>query len=365
MAKSRTLLLAVKSPLQALNAIEYCRRPQTRGAPAPQVRTIVFCPPRKPRLSESLVNLLARLECAETHVVPTVPGDRQWWEPRTERRLVQRFGHALSDVLASIPTPDEIVLGDYRSRECRHLASLFPRSEVVLLDDGSATHQIARFRRNPRDPKLAPMFPSNDFRALRLKLWAGVALPFIDRLTFFSHYALTPPSHDRLIRHRYEFWRSLVAARQRPRTDEVLFLGMSHVEKNLTTRDRYLGTLKKIRLFYNTRRVVYRPHRDEAADKLTAVQALGFIIAAPDITPVELLLIEATSLPAEVASIASSALDNLAILFGDTLALRCFTPDPDYCNAPMSGHFSDIVAYHVGNPIHPLAVSALADQPAY
>jgi hypothetical protein len=308
--------------------------------------------------------LLKDVDCKAIYIVPVLPAEKGWWYSRKECRYARRFTRGLTGALAHIGAPDEIAIGDYRSRECRHLASLFPSSRVVLLDDGSATHQIARFRRNPHDPSLAPMFPRNDFRAFRLKLWADVALPFIDRLTFFSHYTITTPAHDEVIAHRYEFWRSQVRAKPRQPADGVLFLGMSHVEKSLTTRSRYLNTLKKIRRFYLERPIIYRPHRDETAEKLDAVRELGFIIAEPDITPIEFLLIESPTLPAEVASIASSALDNLAIIFADLLTLRCFTPEPDYCNARMAGHFSDILRYHAGGAHNNLEVSALADQTA-
>jgi hypothetical protein len=292
-------------------------------------------------------------------VVPVIPGEKVWWRAHQEIRAARRFSQSLSDALDVLPPHDEIVLGDYRSRECRHLAGLFPHAQVVLLDDGSATHQIARFRRNPRDPELAPMFPRKDWRALRLRLLAGISLPFVNQLTFFSHYAILPPPHDRLLPHRYEFWRSLVAGTLRPATNEVLFLGMSHVEKNLTTFGCYLETLRKIRRFYEGRSIVYRPHRHETTEKLKAVRELGFTVIESDGTPIELSLIESATLPSEIASIASSALDNLAILFSDHIPLRCFTPEPDYCSAAMNGHFSDIIHYHTSNPQNKLRVVSL------
>lgn len=361
--KPATLLIAVKSPLQVLNAVEYCRRQKAEGRSF-EVNAIIFCSARKPALSDLLRRLLQGADCASIYLVPVLPAEKGWWYSRKECRYAQRFARGLARALAHLPAPDEVIIGDYRSLECRHLTSLFPNTPVVLLDDGSATHQIARFRRNPDDPELAPMFPRNDFRAFRLKLWADIQLPFIEKLTFFTHYAIAVPAQDNVVTHRYEFWRSLVRDKPRQPANGVLFLGMSHVEKNLTTRTRYLETLQKIKRFYKDRPIIYRPHRDETVEKLDAVRELGFLIAEPDVTPVELLLIESPTLPCEVASIASSALDNLAVVFANVLTLRCFTPEPDYCNARMAGHFTDIIRYHIGGVHNNLEVSALADQTA-
>ncbi|MDF3057818.1 MAG: hypothetical protein K0R17_2033 [Rariglobus sp.] len=358
MVTSQTVLIAVKSPLQAFNAIEYHHYLKTQGVSL-KVYAIVFCSARKPQLADLLSRLLAGIDSVTLRVAPVVPGEKGWWYSLSERKPARRFSHTLASILSSMPAPDEIVIGDYRSRECRHLAAQFPAARIVLLDDGSATHQIARFRRNPRDPKLAPMFPHNDLRSLRLKMWAGITLPPIRHLTFFSHYAINLSPHDHLIPHHYEFWRSRLAGRQHATGDEILFLGMSHVEKKLTTRECYLESLQKIKEFYQERRVVYRPHRDESAEKLADVAGLGFIVSRPDLLPVELSLIESSALPAEVASIASSALDNLAIIFSNSLTLRCFTPGAKYCDGVMNGHFSDIIHYHIENRHNNLKVVGL------
>src|SRR5690606_4717891 len=117
-----------------------------------------------------------------------LPGERGWWHSSAEFLKTRRFHHELTAAVAALPRPDEVVLGDYRSRECRHLASLFPAARVVLLDDGSATHQIVRYRRDPDDENLSANVPRLDWRTVRLRTWAGIALPFIHKVTFFSHY---------------------------------------------------------------------------------------------------------------------------------------------------------------------------------
>lgn len=260
----------------------------------------------------------------------------------------QRFARQVRATLHKLPNPSVLVLGDYRSRECRHLAGLYPDTPVVLLDDGSATHQIARYRRNPKGPEIASLFPEpEELRSHRLRLFAGITLPFIERATFFTHYQIHSRLSDSVIRHAYTYWRNHKQALG-PKTDEIWFLGMSHVEKNLTSLSGYLAALSFVRRYYAERTLYYRPHRDETGGKLAYVTTLGFTIIK-DERPIELVLLADSRLPAEIATIASSAVDNCAVLFGEAISIRCFLPWPNYAAPSLRAHLSDIIAYHVRN----------------
>jgi hypothetical protein len=355
-----TLLIAIKSPLQALNAVEYYHHLQP---PPTLVQAVIFLPKNRPELENTLKQLLSRIPRARVHVLRGIPSEHAWWRSPKEFIKARRFIHNLKVVTAEIPEAQVLALGDYRSRECRYLTDLLPSARVVLLDDGSATHQIARYRRDPSDPRLAPMFPRNNLRTLRLRLWAGIRAPFIRHVAFFTHYRINPPTSDGIIVHQYEFWRSVLARNQPSVGDQVLFLGMSHVEKGLTDLTRYLTVLAQIRAYYGSRRLLYRPHRDETPAKLDEVARLGFIITTHDPRPVELLLIEGSTLPSEVASIASSALDNLAVILAGKIILRCFLPASGYCTSPMAGHFSDILNYHRDGHGGYLQATALSASP--
>lgn len=354
------IIMAIKSPLQAFNAVEFCMQLKESGQ-KPGLSAVVFCPPRKPALAYLIKSILGRCDCNRIHVVPNLPSGKQWWCSPKEFLSAQRFRRAVSAALATVPAGACLLMGDYRSRECRHLAACAGPSEIILLDDGSATHQIARHRNNPSDPALAPMFPGDDVRTFRLRLLANIRLPSPRSVRFFSHYPIGALARDTLQAHRYEFWRGVIAQRSRTTRDEVLFLGMSHVEKRLTSLGRYVDTLREILACYGGRKILYRPHRDEAGPKLEAVRALGFEVLPFDLTPIELVLIDSDTLPAEVGCIASSAIDNLSILFGDTLTIRCFVPAADYCANAMSGHFQDIIRHHAAGASGRVQVTPLAN----
>lgn len=346
MPAPRHLLLALKSPLQAINAIEYCR--STHAPPATSVTAVLFTPRPQPEAVHDLaIDLLkSAVPGVVVHVGHGVPRPRPWWHRLGEYQRARRFLERVEGFLATAPRPTELLVGDFRSRECRHLAGVAagPDTQIVLLDDGSATHQIARYRHSPTAPELAPMFPVDDSRTRRLRRW-GIQLPGIEHSRFFTHYDIVCPPGDQVVRHAYPYWRSQIAHHAAPATGDVLFLGMSHVEKRLTDLDRYLAALRAVKAHYGDRPVRYRPHRDELPEKLAHVEQLGFLLS-PSPIPVELLLLQAAELPAEVSSIASSAMDNLAILFGAHIRLRCFVPPDNYCNSAFRGHFSDILRYH-------------------
>ena len=354
------LLLAIKSPLQAFNAVEFCMRLKESGQ-NPELHAIVFCSRQNPALARVVEKILHYAGCRDIHVVPNLPSGKKWWCSPKEFLSARRFRRAVAAALATVHVDAGVLLGDYRSRECRHVAGCRSAADPILLDDGSATHQIARHRNNPRDPSLAPMFPGDDLRTFRLRILGGIRLPSPAQVVFFSHYPLGNLVRDTALPHTYPFWRKTASQRPRDSSQEILFLGMSHVEKRLTTLPRYLDALRKILTHYAGRAIIYRPHRDERPDKLDAVRNLGFTVLATDITPIELTLIEADTLPSEVSCIASSAIDNLAVIFQGKLPIRCFIPQADYCSAAMNGHFQDIIRHHVAGGLLNVQTTRLAD----
>jgi hypothetical protein len=361
--QSQSVVIAIKSPLQAMNAVEFYHHHKD-SINLSTLQIIVFCSREKPIIAHTIKSIIQKIGCHNIHIIPALPSGKKWWHPLREYFSTIRFRNAASVAISKSLIAPLLILGDYRSQDCRALAGFFPKAKFVLLDDGSATHQIARYRNNTADPALAPMFPKHDFRALRLLLWAGIRIPYIDRVAFFTHYNIRVSANDTIIRNDYSFWRSVLAQKRHTCTSSVLFLGMSHVEKRLTDLDRYLSALRRIGNFYANSDIYYRPHRDETADKLSALGSLGFKVIDPDATPVELALIESDFLPSEIACIASSALDNLAVIFQGRLKLRCFVPEDNYCSPSMRGHFQDIIRHHTEGDLPNMHITRLADLPS-
>lgn len=256
-----------------------------------------------------------------------------------------KFKRKIDGILGNSVNIRKLVLGDYRSRECRHIMALCPNVKVTLIDDGSATHQIAKYLALPKPLSISPMFPRMDLHALVLRL-GGVRLSTGAPAVLFTHYVSSVDKSTEVIPHQYVYWRSQLKVRNYEYSKDILFLGMSHVESGITLEADYMEALRLILDFYRGRRVFYKPHRKESARKLDRISTLGYEVLAVEITPVEYKLIHGEDLPLEVASIASSALDNIPMLFGRRLSCRCFVPDKGYCVGEMRAHFCDIISYH-------------------
>jgi hypothetical protein len=333
------------SPLQIFNFIEYLN---SVARSVGQLKWTVILPIEQ-NYSEGLGPIGDRLLAepgSKVYFIRGLPGTKTGFCKSLKRVLLaRRYKRAIDGILGPHKMVEQLAVGDYRSRECRHLMACCSRAEVTLLDDGSATHQIAAYLFAGSGQSFAPMFPGMDLHGLILR-FGGVRLSNDPINAFFTHYVSSVHNYAEVLPNQYTYWRSQVGRRNYKYTNDVLFLGMSHVETGIALEADYLKALMRILDYYPERRVFYRPHRKECLDKLRRISSLGFEVLEVEKTPVEYKLIHAEELPLEVASIASSALDNLPIIFGRQLTCRCFVPAEEYCIGKMSAHFCDILSYH-------------------
>ena len=332
------------SPLQIFNFIEYLN--SVARVKGQSEWTVIL--PIKQNYPNGLGPIGERLQIesgCDVHFFRGLPGNKKFRKLLKRVLLARKYVQRIKEVLGRYEFVQRLAIGDYRSRECRHVMSCCLDAQVALLDDGSATHQIATYLSPRPIGLLSPMFPCMDFHGLLLRS-GGVRLHGGKIKAFFTHYLSSVDSFGGVIPHQYTYWRSQVETRNYEYTNDILFLGMSHVESGIALEADYVEALRRILDFYRGRRVFYKPHRKERPDKLSRIGALGFEVLEAEKTPVEYKLIHAEGLPSEVASIASSALDNLPIIFGRQLICRCFVPCDDYCVGRMYPHFSDIMSYH-------------------
>ena len=333
------------SPLQIFNFIEYLN---SFARPCGLIEWTVILPIEQ-NYSKGLgtVGDFLRAEAGcKIHFFIGLPGKKVGFNKIVKRILFARtYKRTIDDILGDHKLVENLVIGDYRSRECRHLIACCSRANVTLLDDGSATHQIAKYLDSPKSFSLSPMFPRMDIHGLILR-FSGVSLSDKANKVMFTHYLSSEEESIAVIPHNYTYWRSQLKLRNHAYSKDILFLGLSHVETGITTKASYIDSLKRILDFYRGGRILYKPHRKESINKLNDISALGYKVLDVEIMPVEYKLLHGKELPMEVASIASSALDNLPILFGRKLTCRCFVPQQSYCTRKMRAHFSDILSYH-------------------
>lgn len=333
------------SPLQIFNFIEY--RNSVACVKGQSEWTVIL--PIQQNYPEGLGSIRACLVetfGCEVHFFRGLPGNKKFCNPLKRILLARKYILMIKAILGECESVQKLAIGDYRSRECRHVMSYCRDAKITLLDDGSATHQIATYLSPRRGVLVSPMFPRMNVHGLLLSL-GGVRLSNAACEAFFTHYLSSVDSFAAIIPHRYAYWRSQVEIRNYQYNNDILFLGMSHVESGITSESDYFEALRLILSFYGTKRVLYRPHRKECKSKLIRVQRLGFEVLDLDVTPIEYLFTQADVLPEEIASIASSCLDNLPVIFKKGLSCRCFVPFEGYQRGPLVPHFNQILDYHI------------------
>lgn len=332
-----TVLFAITSPLQVLNARFYVE--QHRIDPA--ACHVVLFTARNESANLQTLELLARfgfsavtrIEGAPPDRPPAAPGvddelDRLEAAWRFRADLTEALERALSGLEGEIA---RFVMGDYRPLAYRQ-AARFIRADgaAVLLDDGSITPEVMRYRHNPRASDVLADEIAR-FRAYRFDR-IGKADPFVAwdprALTFFSIYSGDVGAEDRIVRNG-GFRR--IDLSEAERLDEAWIIGCNHVEAGLATVRSYLTAMSQLSDQFSGSPIVYKPHRGEDEAKVEMLARLfGFEIRAND-RPVELAIIDDKAVPANIVSIGSSAIDNLAEMkLGKKCRLRVAAPDESY-----------------------------------
>jgi hypothetical protein len=314
----RTVAL-VESPAQLLNVVEWAHH---AGA-EPDV--LILAP--KNETSRWQLRCMARL-ARETGLTVT------WHEARLGGAAIARTVRSLAGDLAGV---DRLVLGDPFSGVMQVVASVYRTSEVVIVDDGTATlefarqwatgehlrrwHQVATVEHRRQITTFARDQIADSLRR-RWRPESGC------RLTVFSCLPVEVP-RARVLRNSYAWLRS---QHPRPRVKAAADLvGTSLVETGVITEDEYLSAVTSLAARHGVDR--YFAHRKEARDKLARIADLGLRIEMPEL-PLEVAIREG-AVGRLVISFPSTVVHTLPVVLADTAAelLVCdidpswFTPD--------------------------------------
>ena len=334
-----TNVFLVATPLQALNAIEARHE---FGLPGDSCRLVLFRSEfsRGDRQTESIVGQTAWAGGAT--VSHGGKGFRCW---------KQRFDE-LNVIAGGMERAECLFIGDYASDLMRHLAHRLGARKFVVLDDGNSTLRIGRARRNPAVPcQFMPNSFTDWVKHLAKTRLCGMKRSLLDRLTFFTVYALEPDYRTEVVPNTYRHLRHRLRARSL--NEETHFLGAALPDKNLMSEDVYLSYLERALNQLDRASVVYLPHRFETASKLARIRSeLGIEVGESDM-PVECRLCLAASVPKLIAGFVTSALDTCRVLVGDRIGMRSFYIDPSDCvtfiRAEIEEYYRHYDSYAAGN----------------
>lgn len=196
-----------------------------------------------------------------------------------------------------------VFVGNVQDRRARHLIHLLEPSEIVLLDDGTATVEIARTLREGDSQGRIECFVEY-ILGLNTKYPRGGVL--------FTNYNVSVPKKWSVRRNKYHVLRSKMGTREACR--ESMIVGGPYVELDFMRLDTYLESLETINRFARYS-VTYVPHRGETESTIKAVKMrLSCDVWRPP-DALEVALVERGCAPAEIFGFYSSFLPNAASLF--------------------------------------------------
>lgn len=340
-------LFAVVSPLQYINALEAIA---AFGLEPSQCYLALGESKKLPATTRQVRSLLDESKWKAVHPVSGVPAPRGRNRAHSEllslsgaRSYAASANALIAQARRECGEIQYLFLGDYRPLNFRHFFAAVPEAEPWLLDDGSITHQVIRFRKDKNSPHLfTKPFAQPNLLNLSARL-GGLRYADPPSLGYFTCYDVNAPLRDHVRHHGYEYFQSQYGPFEV--LDEVWFLGANHVENKFCSSARYFSVLNRAQQFYGGMKVVYLPHRGEDTKKLVRVAELGFEVRNHDL-PIEIVVGQTGKFPKILAGIASSAIDNLSVILKDRLQVHLFCVSKGYAPPDRWKHLSDVIDYH-------------------
>jgi hypothetical protein len=324
-------LTLVFSPFQMLNAIEARHSLHSSGDQC----HLVYCRGVSDRNAAQIRMMIDPAEWASVEYLA---------EPESLKTLRCR-ATKLEGMWRKRAPFDRLIVGHFGFSLGRHLANTFHPAEVVVLDDGTASHRNFETRFDyvqSAGGKPAAAWKSWPLmRGLKRTLFRADSRPF-DSVTHFTIYRHRIHSCDRRIENSYAHWRSQRNSRIDP--DVAYFLGGCLVELGIVTEETYLAMIVHAASRLAQSRVIYIPHRRERSDRLgTIATRTGWTVEALDV-PVELHLLRSPTIPGTIASLYSTALDSCKLLFGEVgMKIEAHVIPPDKILIDEQRRFIDMV----------------------
>lgn len=311
----------VESPAQLLNVVEWAHQQQTRPA------VLILAPTGE----------ITRWQLRGTARLARGAGlDVTWHDPRLGGAAIAAIAATVRSLAGDLAGVERLVLGDPFSGVMQVVASLHKVSELVIVDDGTATLEFARqwsagehLRRwhqvaTVEQQRLITMLARGQIAdSLRRRLDPGSGC----RLTVFSCLPVEL-RRARVIRNTYAWLRS---RRPRPRVkDGADLVGTSLVETGMVSADEYLAGVASLAGRHGVDR--YFAHRKETPAKLSRIAAAGLRIERPRL-PLEVSIRDG-AVGRLIISFPSTVVHTLPVVLADTAATllvcdidpRWFTP---------------------------------------
>ncbi|MDQ1362597.1 MAG: hypothetical protein QG652_457 [Pseudomonadota bacterium] len=224
----------------------------------------------------------------------------------------------LNRLASSIPNVKKIFIGDNNNKFMRHFVNQTKHETTILLDDGTATLEIARQRMQGR----SIIKPDKFLKKVKLaakRLFQGLNDKPVDKAVFFTAYNIDVKSPDQVVVNGFSYLKKSSLTLEC--SDNVYFLGSPLSEVGLMTERSYMEQLGIVRSLYPVVHFVYVAHRRENKQKLDLIRQLPDVSVVLFEYPVEFQFSMIGPKPHKIASFITSALDNLDIILDESVEI--------------------------------------------
>ncbi len=227
----------------------------------------------------------------------------------------------LNKLALTISEAEYIFVGHAKYMYMRHFSNILKHKKTVLLDDGNATIKIAKERM--ANIKLA----STIRRKSKIKLFFKKKIHGLNDneykdLTYFTIYDIVCGSNDQIVKNTYKHIRSDI--NDHGISDAVYFVGSPISETRILSQEKYIEYLKRIKIYYKSKKIFYISHRRESPENLAAIsESIGIEVIGFEY-PLEYQLAVIGPRPKVLASFISSALDSCSLIFGNKIQIVAF-----------------------------------------
>lgn len=227
----------------------------------------------------------------------------------------------LNRLVHSIDYIDNVFMGCNNSIYMRHFVNSLKHNNTILLDDGAATIDIARKRRDGLDREVpVKLYKKLKINLKRFFLRLNDYQP--DKVTFFTVYDIDVFGNDSLIKNNFNY------IREKSLTSNVLdvifFVGSPLSETGFMSEENYIKHLIKVKEYFVGNKIIYVAHRRENEKKLEKIRKkLGVDVKMFDY-PLEYQIAVIGQKPKILAAFVTSVLENMRLIMGEELMMISF-----------------------------------------
>lgn len=214
-----------------------------------------------------------------------------------------------------------IFIGDYDYIYMRHFVNSVNHNKTILLDDGTATVDVAK-RRYESAENGAVLRVSKRIKIAAKKILMGLKDSAPVSLCFFTAYDVEAGKDDEFVSNDFQYLRSV--SQTLKEVDDIYFLGSPLSEVGFLEEQSYLHQLKMVKNYYPDNTIIYVAHRRENKNKLEQIENELKIKVCLFDYPVEYQIAIIGPKPRQIISFFTSALENMRLIMGDKLKIVSF-----------------------------------------